>query len=363
MFDTISIKNFRCFSDFKIDKLSRINLIAGKNSSGKTALLEALFLLIGAENVSLVLKLSSFRGIDDLRGNIQAVGELLWQPLFINLDSSKEAIITGSTIKPNQSPSHFSISLSIKRGSSQKIDLKQKNSVISELEPNGFLGKVLQITYTSPYQGKKHFSMTFSDDKLIIEPPPSDPLYPGYFITSRALIGGVEDSELFGKLIKRKNVYRDNFVEALKFIEPRLDQINIIPSAGQSLLYGDIGLNKMLPLSLMGDGVRRLASYLLRIANSENGVVLIDEIENGFHYSILPQVWKAIIFASEKFNTQVFATTHSYECIQSAHKAFQDNDDYCFSLHRIEKSDGTVRVMTFEKDTLETAIDNLFEIR
>lgn len=44
MLEEIEIQNFRCFEETKISGFERVNLIGGKNNSGKTALLEALYL-------------------------------------------------------------------------------------------------------------------------------------------------------------------------------------------------------------------------------------------------------------------------------------------------------------------------------
>ena len=83
MFKAIKINNFRCFDDFEFGNLTKINLISGKNSVGKTALLEAIFLLIGAENISWVLKVSGFRGLTDFAGDIDNMVDLIWTSLFI----------------------------------------------------------------------------------------------------------------------------------------------------------------------------------------------------------------------------------------------------------------------------------------
>ena len=77
MFTSISIQNFRCFEDFSIDSLDHVNLIAGKNNLGKTALLEAVFLLIGGTNIGLTVKINNFRGITGFRGDPASVEDLL----------------------------------------------------------------------------------------------------------------------------------------------------------------------------------------------------------------------------------------------------------------------------------------------
>ena len=107
----------------------------------------------------------------------------------------------------------------------------------------------------------------------------------------------------------------------------------------------------------------RLASLVLHIGNAPNGVVLVDEIENGLHHSILPKVWRAIGEVAREFNTQVFATTHSLECIVAAHKAFAGSGLYDFRLHRLERRKATIRAVTYDQEALEAAIETGLEVR
>lgn len=107
----------------------------------------------------------------------------------------------------------------------------------------------------------------------------------------------------------------------------------------------------------------RLATLVLHIGNAPDGVVLVDEIENGLHHSILPKVWRAIGEVAREFNTQVFATTHSRECIVAAHRAFTESEVYDFRLHRLERLKETIRAVTYDREALEAAIETGLEVR
>jgi AAA15 family ATPase/GTPase len=119
----------------------------------------------------------------------------------------------------------------------------------------------------------------------------------------------------------------------------------------------------MLPLVLMGQGLGRFASILLRIANARNGVVMVDEIENGFHYSVMEKVWRAIGEAARRFDVQVFATTHSWECIGAAHRAFEAAKTYDFRLHRLDRVDGDIEAVVYDQKMLSTAMATDLEVR
>ncbi len=104
-------------------------------------------------------------------------------------------------------------------------------------------------------------------------------------------------------------------------------------------------------------------SVLLAITNANGGVVLIDEVENGLHHSVLVDVWKAIAVAARHNNVQVFATTHSYECIAAAHDAFADNEPYDLRLFRLDRRDETISLAKYDREIVETALDMNMEVR
>ena len=111
----------------------------------------------------------------------------------------------------------------------------------------------------------------------------------------------------------------------------------------------------------------RLLSMVLAIVSAPNGWLLVDEIENGLHYSVLEAVWEAIAVASEKTKTQVFATTHSFECIQAAHRAFKKRSgrkrQYDFAYHRLDRKGDQITAHTFDEEMLDAVENSDLEIR
>jgi len=356
--EAISIENFRCLQKLNIQPLSRVNLIAGRNSVGKTALLEATFLLTGAENLESTLRVSHFRGRRELKGELASILELLWAPLFHNLNPDNLIKITAQSGSQQQG---VEIAVTEAQSKPLNISLKDRRVILSKSEFSS--RQILTQTYTETNGQSTTFKMYVANGNLHIEPVPSTSPVSSYFISSRHSSSEEDIANLFGRLIRSKQVEQLDLVEILKIVEPRLVQLEVIPSAGYSMIYGDIGLDQMLPLSLMGDGISRMMDILLRIANAADGVVLIDEIENGLHHSILEDFWRIVDRAARTFNTQVITTTHSYECIQEAHSAFSLNEDYGFALHRLDRIDGQIDAVTYDREALEAALNNEFEIR
>ena len=93
MFECLQIRNFRGFNELKIDQLSDINLIAGRNNVGKTSLLEAIFLLAGAGNAQMAVNINIIRGLDTIS---VPPGEPLWKQLFYDLDMGQSIEIEGN---------------------------------------------------------------------------------------------------------------------------------------------------------------------------------------------------------------------------------------------------------------------------
>lgn len=112
-----------------------------------------------------------------------------------------------------------------------------------------------------------------------------------------------------------------------------LREIESIRMGNNENIYFNIGADELVPINIMGDGIIRTLSVLSSIYEMEHGILLIDKIENGLHYSSLKIFWKAILTAAQMFDVQIIATTHSYECIEAlvSVKTAMCNDN-CISL-------------------------------
>jgi hypothetical protein len=339
---SLQIKNFRCFENISFKNFSR-----------------ALFLSIGAENLNLLIKLSHMRGIQSLQGEAAAIMDLIWSPLFnqLNIDNNI-CIKTNISALGNQK-----INISLKPAKSQTLSSRSNfdkgPSFVADLTSK----HVLEQKFTD-YKGQTStYTMKFTDNGIKIEPIPSETPFPVFFLSSGSSPAEEEVAALYGKLKKNKRVKELNLVEVLKPVEPRLRHLDILPIAGSSRIFGDIGLSQLLPITLMGDGFSKIIGIIMRIANARNGVVLIDEIENGLHHSILEDFWTSIYSAAKLFNTQIIATTHSYECIKSAFNVFNKTIPSDFLMHRLERSNHQIKIVTYETDVIASSINNDFEVR
>jgi AAA15 family ATPase/GTPase len=354
------ITNFRCFDHLTIGSFSRVNLITGVNNSGKTTLLEALFLHMGSRNPSLALIINSWRGLNI----VSESAEKQWASLFWKFKDSQNIKLLGTS----SNGSHRSLEISTgpvssvltgekaHPGQSELISGPRQNIIFVYVDETGERHKV----EGTPVFVKKNNLMTY---ELRIEPAflPRT-IMTGIFVNSHAGSNLDEEIQRFSDLRKKE---KDGIVlAALKIIEPRLERLEILMYQGVSMIHGYMSEHdEPVPSPLLGDGVRRSLSVLLAVGAAENGVVLVDEIENGIHHSAMKALWKVIAEASRTFNCQVFATTHSDECIRAAHDAFKESESYDLGLYRLDRKNGSIRVVAYDEETLDTALSIPLEVR
>ncbi|MDP2862304.1 MAG: ATP-binding protein [Desulfobacterales bacterium] len=356
---SFEVTNFRCFDNFKIESLGRVNLITGVNNSGKTTLLEALFLHIGSRNPGLVMIVNSWRGLNIISEST----ENQWTSLFWKFKDSQTIRLSGiNSNKAHRSLEiHISSSGSFLRGEKAHFDQAElisgprQDIVLEYVDEAGKQYKVKGM----PVFVKKDNMMSY---ELRIEPSLPRATMTGIFVTASGGSNLNEEMQRFSDLRKKE---KDGFVlSALRIIEPRLEQLEILTYQGISMIHGYLkGYDEPVPSPLLGDGVRRSLSVLLAIGSAEKGVVLVDEIENGIHHSAMKALWTVIAEASRTFKCQVFATTHSNECILTAHDAFKENKIYDLKLYRLDRKNGSIQTVMYDEETLDAALSIPLEVR
>jgi hypothetical protein len=358
-YTSLKINNFRCFQTFEISPLSMVNLITGMNGVGKTAILEALFLHMGPMNPTLAWRVNVWRGL----GTVEEWSGMLWRTLFwqfrtespINLvgtDSRGQARSLTVTIVPSSSA--LAEDMPVSMGSEFAKDLGH-DLLLEYQDEKGEIATVRGIPEVVKRGDLIHF-------QLKTDPPAAKAPFPGIFLNSWHKGPGDVEVQRFSDL-RIKN--QDHVVlEVLKYLEPRLMGLEILSPHGSSAIHGHLeGYDEPIPLSLLGDGVRRVTSLVLAIGSARGGTLLVDEIENGIHHSVMRTLWDAIGRAADLFNTQVIATTHSLECVSAAYEAFSVRRSYDLTLHRLDRTDGMVRAIAYDRESLEGALSIPMEVR
>ena len=359
MINSVTFENFRGLRHLELPELSQITLLTGKNSAGKSSVLEGIFLLMGHSSPDTFEKIRSIRGLPAATDITK-----LWEPVFYNLDTSKSLTITAKC-------NNRSLLLDYARDESfSSFDSTQEvlNTFISFTNP---VNPVYALRYSfsdGNTQESGHLFLNAAGNLAMGADPrskknPTNAL-PNTLIVRSAAAYGIDDATIagwFGDL--ELNDGKQQVIEALKIIEPEITDIKTIVQQRYVQLYIKTK-HSTLPLKLSGDGICKLAYLVLAILHSPNSIILIDEIENGFHYSMQKAFWETISVAAKTSNSQIIATTHSYECISHAVEGITQagmQDDFC--LYRLDRSGEASKAVHYSGELLKFAVESFMEVR
>jgi hypothetical protein len=163
--------------------------------------------------------------------------------------------------------------------------------------------------------------------------------------------------------------YEKRTIEALKLIEPNIEDLRFIEERRRrTALIKLIGEDTRFPLRSMGDGIVRILQLILNMYAAQGGIYLIDEFDNGLHYSVQKALWQLIFDLADELGIQVFATTHSWDCIQSFTEVAIEKEKIKGALLKVGKSKllkkkGTSIVTVFDEEKLHTITQTLVEVR
>lgn len=358
MISKFSIKGFKGFEQLDIPRLSRVALVGGRNNVGKTSVLEALFMFHDRFNPEMILRQFAWRGV----GTIPFNPESMWMPVFYNYEMGKKieiaAVVNGNdekmTLKYNPSYTPATIPANNVRPGFRPTQIR------TDQKPEPSFS--LDITYDSKKMKNQtaHLLMGLNGFGIHVDSANIEQRNAA-FLGARVAVNPTEDAQRFGQLdILGK---QEEIVRFLKIIEPRLKSLSSVAIGDSSLIHGDVGLSRKIPVAYMGDGVSRLLSIILAIASAKNGLVLIDECENGIHHSVMSKIWEAIALAAREYDCQVICTTHSYECLEAAYDGLSGELASDFSYIRIDRTDNKTVAKYLDHEMLKIAIDTNMEVR
>jgi hypothetical protein len=166
----------------------------------------------------------------------------------------------------------------------------------------------------------------------------------------------------------------DQVDATLRLITPELERTDIVNKLyrkrnhehQQRTMAKLSGHDGFIPLLSLGQGINRLFEIALALVNAKDGLLLIDEMENGLHYSVQPAVWRMIFDMSRRLNVQVFATSHSWDCIKAFGKAAVNNEQegtLLISLRKHQFEEGVVAAVLFDKDEFDIIASERIEVR
>jgi len=372
MISSISIRGYRGFEQFEMPDLGRINLLVGTNNSGKTSILEVVSMLESA-------------------GDLTRLWNILWK-------RGERTVRTLPPVEKNPAPrpiaeadiGHIFHGHEIHSGTHLSITAK------NEIPERSLEMEIRELS------ASEKIDPQFIDDNddnplprmalhMTGNPSPAIPLV----VLSRSL--GIPSGQL--RRVKRSQSKRPvQFIstdssssdevmaawntvalkpeeklvlQALKALDSNIQGIALQASTQpQYWAPGNRGgfivklksVEQPVPIGSMGDGIWRMLALSIAIAQSKGGTLLVDEIDTGLHYTVMSKMWNLIYSAAKEFNVQVFATTHSYDCVYSLAQICPDADSANkVTVQRIEANKR--QSVPYDQDEITVAAAREIEVR
>jgi AAA15 family ATPase/GTPase len=336
----IAIKKFKCFEDFSANGFQRVNLITGKNNVGKTTFMEACFLM------SNIYKIYKY----DKSTKTPIDREALYfeiTKLFIILQSNREKQFF--LIKWMKEETKFNINGLLDITMNEAIKLESDGSFI-------FPSRLQKVEFWNDggfdidaFRNDKFYNTIYTKNN-----PP--------LIANNNFVYSCNDNYNLNDLIGDLKI--NNKFEKVKNLLNKLFDIKDIDVIKNKIMLKTKNSN-FINLSEFGDGVKNFISIIVTLLSNNKSVIYLDEVENGIHYSKLDELWEVILKTSKELNVQIFATTHSKECIDSyARVAKKLRDEEVTLINLVKVKSGEIKAGVYNFEVLKSAVlDQNHEVR
>lgn len=316
MLTELNIQNFRLFKKLELKGLRRINLFAGKNNTGKTALLEALRIIAADAHVTVVNNIIARRG-----------------QLIAGQEESYYSLFNRNSLQQQESGA----------------ELKIRLGPIRITRPAVSGGKITFTGAKTPGgQWGTHIPFDHPKDGCVFVPFGNESSFPLQQLWDGIVLTPAEDDVV--------SILQQTILPDIKRVDIREDRTLVRLSSEPSPI----------PLKNLGDGAQRLLLLAIALVSAKGKMLLIDEIEAGLHYTVQEQLWSLIFEYAEKWDIQVFVTTHSQDTVKSfthhlEQPGYAETGAY-FRLQKMRNSD-EIEVIPYDLERLELTLDAKLEPR
>ena len=359
----LTIKRFRGIQDLSIERLGRVTLIAGKNGVGKTTVLDAVRVYASLGQHAVLASILGSR--EELAVSLDQDGDVWfgpdWEALFFGRSKlADDDIVIG--------PMDNSDILKIEATPVSELEGVRWGQSFSD-EFFGNSGWMLRIAFEDEELATPLFS--YRSVQNFMEYSEKSELPPG--IQYESLGPSVLDNAVIARLWDKVALTDDESraVEGLRLIfGDRVERVAVIgddtssrPRHGRRAVVRLADQERPVPLRSLGDGAVRLFGVALALANSKDGFLLIDEAENGIHHTLQRDFWRMVLLTAEANNVQVFATTHSWDCVAGFAQAAVAEEGVEGALVRLERNGEGIRAVEYSERQLRVAAEQGIEVR
>ena len=355
--DSLEIRNFRGLKHVSIETLGRVNLIVGKNNIGKTSMLEAVKLWAAGASPYSLLEILESRAQFNRRDPFAAA------PLFYGARPEPDPTtpITIGSLHRSQDRVAVRRCWTVRQdgpdGTWRRVVVQDPISAGQADEPEESLA-ITAFGGTETLVPVDSVSKRLARERI-------DKVHPSTFVAASGLSD--EDVGPLWDAVALTDSEQD-VLAGLKIIAPHVERLTLVGervgSTGKRTMMARIEGDRVpIPLKAMGGGMNRILGLTLGLVNARDGVALVDEVENGVHYSVQTDLWRLILQVARRLNIQVFATSHSWDSINAFQVAAREDDEADGVLLRLESRAGAVRSVPFDESELEIATREHMEVR
>lgn len=350
MLSDFNIRSFRCFEQFEIPRLRRLNLITGKNGTGKTTLLEALRVYACDGSPDDLMVMLDVRGESDEPSAVDALATIFGvsRAPRVPYEWANKTCELG----PAANPLHLKIRW-------HRQDRKTKDWIKTS-ERSG--SEALLVV-----GNKENEERVRADWSSLRNPTLAwEPLLPSFYVGLEGVSSEMMDSIWQQIVLEGKD---SEVIEAVNLLEPGIARLAFVRGVRSSKTRARVAFQDSRtprPLTALGAGVHRFLGLLLACHGARGGLLLVDEIDTGLHYSVQARMWELLTAWALQFDVQVFATTHSLDCVRSfAEVARREDSSGLAQVIRLgRRGDSTLRAFLFEDaDAFEMVAEDELEVR
>lgn len=370
MYSSIRIQGYRGLDSFEMRGLGRVNLLVGANNCGKTSILESIQLLRSLGNPYVLSSIAGRRGEwgypsdGDVQAPLGNRSELLdLSHLFANRQFHRSINIEADRIADGTASSwNDKVTVSV----DDRLQVQQQ-ALHAELGEDNGEALIVHVKWSD---AEVAYKATVTEDGLLLgSRPPSRPRLGFTQAAPFIRTSGMTSTDVvraFSKFVLTPK--HEAIKEALRIVEPTIE--DLVPIADSRIRFsrdgpGGVvlrlhGVENRVPIGSMGDGMWRMLGLALSIASADGGVLLVDEIDTGLHYSVMEDMWRMLSSAAEARSVQLFATTHNRDCYESL-AAIAMSAEGGVTIQKIDRDRG--EAVRFSGEAIVAAAERGIEVR
>ena len=374
MLESFQIHNFRLFQHLEVKNLGRVNLIVGKNNLGKSTFLEAVELYASNASATVMLELVESRQETWFSEAQPHSQNFISNPVRHLFFGHKLPSIGGDGISLGEVSSNIKLRIGAAAYQNKNDDEGTIRKIrISDVE---FDEDISNVEFFLVAEEGERTRRIFRLDRNIRDIRRSSRIFDErqesefkytWQIVSTANMPNRKLAALWD--LTSLTDLESEVISALRLIDGRVTGVAFVEDVSRGTasdnrvpLVKIKGIDEPLPLKSMGDGMTRLFHIIVALVNARNGLLLIDEFENGLHWSVQPKVWDIVFQLSERLNVQIFATTHSRDCIKGFYQAW-NNYPTLSAFFRLDAKNESIKATEYTSESLSDSIDMDVEVR